>query len=87
MTNFNNETLVMMGRLEGKVDTLITMQASVSSRVDTLEERMTKGEVDVAALRSSITSKSSTSHNFLNFFLSIVATIIAALSAFYGVFK
>ena len=72
----------MMGRVEGKVDTLISMQSAVAARVDGLEVRMTKGEVDIATLRTTVeTSKNTNQSTFANA-TAIIATIIAAVSTY-----
>lgn len=46
----NNDTLVALGRLEGKLDVLVTMHSHQSVRIDGLEARTNKVEVDLAGI-------------------------------------
>ncbi|GEM_PF-3223710 len=78
----NSEALVMMGRVEGKVDTLITMQSAVNARVDALEVRVSKGEVAMASLSSSIEASSKTNQSIFSNVVSVIATAIAVATAY-----
>lgn len=78
----NSEALVMMGRVEGKVDTLITMQSAVNARVDALEVRVSKGEVAMASLSSSIEASSKTNQSIFSNVASVIATVIAVITAY-----
>lgn len=78
------EALIMMGRVEGKVDTLIAMQSATAARVDGVEERMNKVEVDVATLRTSVeTTKSHSQSSFSNI-TAALAIIVASVAAYLG---
>lgn len=73
-----SDTLLMLGRLEGKVDTLINLSSAQSQRIDALEQRTSKVEVDIASMRS---SKSTNQSVFTNI-MAMLAIIVAAITAY-----
>ncbi|SCW77016.1 hypothetical protein SAMN02927900_04751 [Rhizobium mongolense subsp. loessense] len=78
MEHMNTEALLLIGRVEGKVDTLISLASAQSQRIDTLEGRMSAGEVDIASLKA----KASTNQSFITNITAILALIVAAISAY-----
>lgn len=52
MEHLNNETLVALGRLEGKLDVLVSNQSQQNSRIDTIENRTTRLEIDVSTIQA-----------------------------------
>lgn len=79
-----SEALIMMGRVEGKVDTLISMQSATATRVDGVEERLNKVEVDVATLRTSVETTKNHSQSYFSNFTAVIAIIVAAIAAYLG---
>ncbi|MBY3320700.1 hypothetical protein ELH43_08670 [Rhizobium ruizarguesonis] len=78
MEHMNTEALLLIGRVEGKVDTLISLSSAQSQRIDQLEGRMSAGEVDIASLKA----KSTTNQSFVTNITAILALIVAAISAY-----
>ncbi|MGO7451837.1 hypothetical protein ACCS81_07490 [Rhizobium ruizarguesonis] len=78
MEHMNTEALLLIGRVEGKVDTLISLSSAQSQRIDQLEGRMSAGEVDIASLKA----KSTTNQSFITNITAILALIVAAISAY-----
>lgn len=78
METISTEALLLIGRVEGKVDTLISLSSQQSQRIDQLEGRMSAGEVDIASLKAT----SSTSQTFLTTLIAIFSLIVAAISAY-----
>ena len=78
MENMNTEALLLIGRVEGKVDTLISLSSAQSQRIDQLEGRMSSGEVEIASLKA----KASTNQSFITNVTAILALIVAAISAY-----
>lgn len=76
--NLNTEALLMIGRVEGKVDSLISLVSTQSQRIDGLEKRQTQTEVDVATLKTQNTEKRS----FVASVIAIFSVIISAISAY-----
>lgn len=74
----STEALLLIGRVEGKVDTLISLSSHQSQRIDQLEGRMSAGEVDIASLKAT----SSTNQTFLTTLIAIFSLIVAAISAY-----
>lgn len=46
----HNDTLVALGRLEGKLDVLVTMHSQQATRIESLEGRTNKIEIDIAGI-------------------------------------
>ncbi|MFK3848044.1 hypothetical protein ACI2J5_00900 [Agrobacterium pusense] len=78
METNSTEALLLIGRVEGKVDTLISLSSQQSQRIDQLEGRMSAGEVDIASLKAT----SSTNQTFLTTLIAIFSLIVAAISAY-----
>lgn len=74
----NTEALLLIGRVEGKVDTLISLVSQQSQRIDQLETRVSAGEVDIASLKA----KSSTNQSIFSNITAILALIVSAISAY-----
>lgn len=76
MEPHSNDTLVALGRLEGKLDVLVSHQSQQNTRVDGIESRTTRLEIDV----STIQATRSQSRDWMATGISILATL-AALAA------
>lgn len=74
----NTEALLLIGRVEGKVDTLISLSSAQAQRIDNLETRLSAGEVDIASLKAKATS----SQSFLSNLTAIMALIVSGISAY-----
>jgi len=79
-----NDTLVALGRLEGKLDVLVTMHGQQSVRIDALEARTNSNEIAIAG----ITATAAQSRDWTATGISIVAAIAAvaaiAVPYFFG---
>lgn len=78
MESMNTEALLLIGRVEGKVDTLISLNSATAQRVDQLEGRMSAGEVEIASLKV----KASTNQTLITNITAFLALIVAAISAY-----
>lgn len=76
--NLNTEALLIIGRVEGKVDTLISLSSAQSQRIDNLEARQAQTEVDVATLKTQNTEKRS----YLATVIATFSVIVSAISAY-----
>ena len=76
--NLNTEALLMIGRVEGKVDSLISLVSTQSQRIDGLEKRQTQTEVDVVTLKTQNSEKRS----FVASVIAIFSVIVSAISAY-----
>ncbi|WP_313196213.1 hypothetical protein [Shinella zoogloeoides] len=76
MEPHSNDTLVALGRLEGKLDVLVSNQSQQNSRVDGIESRTTRLEIDV----STIQATRAQSRDWVATAISVVAAL-AALAA------
>lgn len=76
--NLSTEALLMIGRVEGKVDSLISLVSTQSQRIDGLEKRQTQTEVDVATLKTQNSEKRS----FVASVIAIFSVIVSAISAY-----
>lgn len=74
----DDQALILIGRVEGKVDTLINLHSAQSARIDALETRQSRTEVDVASLSAS----KSNSQSWLSNVMSALAVIVAAIAAY-----
>lgn len=79
-----SEALIMMGRVEGKVDTLISMQSATATRVDGVEQRLNGVEVDVATLRTSVETSKTNNQSYFSNITAALAILIAAVGAYLG---
>jgi hypothetical protein len=69
----NSDLILLIGRIEGKVDTLVSMQASTTQRVDQIETRTSQLEQKMAAATASGTSTSA----WIGSLISVGAVLIA----------
>ncbi len=76
----NTEALLLIGRVEGKVDTLISLTSAQSQRIDQLEGRMSSGEVEIASLKARGATNQTLTTNLTAFLALIVSAITAYLS-------
>lgn len=76
----NTDATLLLGRLEGKVDTLIAMHSAQGQRIDTLEGRVAAGEVAIASLQARSTTNQSVYSNIT----AGLALFVAAISAYLG---
>lgn len=56
MTDDNPNIMLMLGRLEGKVDAFMALQKAHSTRLDDLETRLSEAEREITALEASRTN-------------------------------
>jgi len=77
-TPMNTEVVLLIGKVEGKVDTLISLNSATAARVDQLEQRVSAGEVEIASLKAKATTNQSVITNITAF----LALIVAAISAY-----
>nr|WP_250808779.1 hypothetical protein [Neorhizobium tomejilense] len=78
METASHDTLLLLGRVEGKVDTLINLHSAQAQRIDQLEGRVSAGEVAIASLQARSTSNQS----FFTNLVAALALIVAAISAY-----
>lgn len=76
----DNNLILLIGRIEGKVDTLVHMQGTTSQRIDNMENRLAKMEQEMAASSAS----GSSSKVWLSNIISVVAVGISAIAAYVG---
>jgi hypothetical protein len=76
----NHDLYLLLGRLDGKVDTLVTLHSATQQRLDAIEQRLGHVEQDTASLKSSGTSSKTWTSNIM----SVVAVIIAAIGTYIG---
>ena len=77
--NLNTEALLMIGRVEGKVDSLISLVSTQSQRIDDIEKRQTQAEVEIATIKTQNSEKQSLAATAL----SVLSVAIAAISAYF----
>ncbi len=78
--NEDRELLLLLGRLEGKVDTIITGQSAHGSRLDRLEARQAEHDV----WRAGIDAKVSSNKGWWSMLLTIGALALSAFSTLKG---
>jgi len=71
--DINSDLILLIGRVEGKVDTLVSMQASTTQRVDQIEARTSQLEQKMAATTATGTSASA----WITSLISVGAVIVA----------
>ncbi len=69
----SNDTLVALGRLEGKLDVLVTMHGQQSVRIDSLEARTNNNEIAIAG----ITATAAQGRDWTATGISVVAALAA----------
>ncbi len=80
----HNDTLVALGRLEGKLDVLVLHHSQQAARLDSLETRTGKVEIDVAT----ITATRAQSRDWVATAISVLAALAAVaaiITPFFGV--
>jgi hypothetical protein len=76
----DNDLVLLIGRIEGKVDTLVHLQGATAQRLDSVEQRTASVEQKVAA----ITASGSNSKTWLTQLASFSALAVAAVGAYFG---
>lgn len=80
MDGHTDNHLLLLGRVEGKVDTLIHLQTVQSQRIDNIEVRMAQSEVDIITLKAS----SSTKQSILTNVVAVAALAVSVVAAYFG---
>lgn len=78
-TAADQEIALLIGRVEGKVDTLVHLSTATSQRIDNLERRLVSVETKTASLAATNTSGKTWASNLI--------AIGAALAAIAALFK
>lgn len=81
VSEIDQNVILLIGRIEGKVDTIIHFQGTHGSRIDALEQRTAALEQRQAASEAANTS----SKGWLANLLSVGALVISAISAYFGI--
>ncbi|OJX53640.1 hypothetical protein [Devosia sp. 66-22] len=78
--NPESELLILVGRMEGKLDGFLAIQSEQGKRIHGLDDRLGAVETDVATLKAS----RSTNLNWLTIGVSVLGTLIAGLALYFG---
>lgn len=70
--------MLLIGRVEGKVDTLVHLTSATAQRIDAIETRLTQTEQKVASLAASGASSKTWVANLI----SVAAALAAAVALF-----
>lgn len=76
----DSELVLLIGRIEGKVDTLVHMQGATSQRIDAIEQRTATVEQKIVALSTT----GATSKTWLSTLISIASFAVSALAVYFG---
>ncbi|CAB4139577.1 hypothetical protein UFOVP347_39 [uncultured Caudovirales phage] len=79
MTN-RDDLALLLGRVEGKVDTLVHLSTQTSQRVEALETRVGKLEQAAAAVRAAKTS----GKEWLTNLMAVAALCVSAVTAYWS---
>jgi hypothetical protein len=76
----DNDLMLLIGRVEGKVDTLVHLQSTAISRIEALEQRQNTTETKVAGIEA----RGEGSKTWLSNSLAILALFVSTVATYFG---